>query len=130
MYTPKLAKDIRNPLEAGLACVSGKWKTRIICALMNGGPMRYKQVKANLSGVTDAVLAQTLKELTTDEIVARTQYDEMPVRVEYALTVKGQAAIPMLQGIARWTQAYNPEWAQVRCGCGRPDCLFDQPREH
>ncbi|NLR32662.1 winged helix-turn-helix transcriptional regulator [Levilactobacillus tujiorum] len=127
MYTPKLEKDYRNPLEVGLAFLSGKWTTRIICALANEQPLRYKALKARASGVTDAVLAATLKDLTTHGIIQRQQFNEIPLRVEYRLTDKGTAALPMLKSICQWTQQYNDLAGQVRCGCGQDNCQFDLP---
>ncbi|GEO70577.1 winged helix-turn-helix transcriptional regulator [Levilactobacillus acidifarinae] len=125
MYVPKLEKDIRNPLEAGLASFEGKWKTRVICALTQTPNLRYSALKSAMGNITDAVLTTTLKELTADQIINRIQYNEIPLRVEYNLTKKGRAAIPMLSAICQWTQTFNPEWGQVKCGCGTANCLFD-----
>lgn len=125
MYEHKTENDFRSPLEKGLAAFDGKWKTRIICCLSNNGSLRYTALKKELDGITDAVLALTLKELTDYSIISRTQFNEIPVRVEYDLTKKGIEALPILKDICQWTQKYNPKSEQVRCGCGRPDCKFD-----
>ena len=86
MYQPKMEKDIRCPLEYGLAIFGGKWKSRIIC-----------------------VLSSTLKELIADGMVLRTSYDEIPPRVEYQLTEKGTSVLPILQQICQWAGAYHKE---------------------
>ena len=78
MYQPKMEKDIRCPLEYGLAIFGGKRKSRIIC-----------------------VLSSTLKELIADGMVLRTSYDEIPPRVEYQLTEKGTSVVPILQQICQ-----------------------------
>lgn len=103
MYKPKLEKDIRCPLEYGLTVFGGKWKSRIICILAEKKTLRYSCIRDEMTNITDAVLAATLKELIADEIITRKSYDEMPPRVEYSLTGKGQSVVPILQSICRWS---------------------------
>ena len=107
MYKPKLEKEIRCPLEYGLGIFGGKWKARILCILAEKGVLRYNTVRKELTDITDAVLAASLKELTADGIVERIQYNEIPPRVEYLLTEKGQSVIPILQSICRWSGMYH-----------------------
>lgn len=109
MYQHKMEKDIRCPLEYGLQIFGGKWKSRIICVLAEKGTLRYSMLRKEMSNITDAVLATTLKELISDGIVARQSYDEIPPRVEYCLTEKGKSVIPILQSICKWSGAYNKE---------------------
>lgn len=107
MYKPKLEKDIRCPLEYGLTVFGGKWKSRIICVLAEKETLRYSSIRKEMTNITDAVLAATLKELITDEIIKRQSYDEIPPRVEYSLTSKGQSVVPILQSICRWSGVYH-----------------------
>lgn len=109
MYKPKLKKDIRCPLEYGLDIFGGKWKSRIICVLAEKEILRYSTLRKEMTNITDAVLATTLKELITDGMVQRQQFDEIPPRVEYCLTDKGKSVIPILQSICRWSGAYHRE---------------------
>ena len=109
MYKHKLEKDIRCPLEYGLDVFGGKWKSRIICVLAAKNVLRYSSLRKEMTNITDAVLAATLKELIADGIVAREQYNEIPPRVEYSLTEKGVSVIPILQSICRWSGAYHKE---------------------
>lgn len=119
MYQKKLAEDIRCPLEYGLDIFGGKWKSRVICVLAAAGtPLRYSQVRGELGNITDAVLAATLKELIASGMVSRRSYDEIPPRVEYSLTEKGQSAVPILQSICRWSGLFykeDPEERLTRC---------------
>lgn len=96
MYEPKLEKDIRCPLEYGLDVFSGKWKSRIICVLADKKVLRYSSLRKEMINITDAVLASALKELISDGIIDRHQYDEIPPRVEYSLTEKGKSVVPIL----------------------------------
>lgn len=109
MYKPKLDKDIRCPLEYGLDIFGGKWDSRIICVLAEKKTLRYSELRKELSNVTDAVLAATLKSLISHEIVSRKSYDEIPPKVEYSLTEKGFSVVPILQNICRWAGAYHKE---------------------
>lgn len=109
MYKPKLEKDIRCPLEYGLDVFGGKWDSRIICVLAAKETLRYSELRKELSNITDAVLAASLKSLIKNEIVNRKSYDEIPPRVEYSLTEKGVSVVPILQSICRWSGAYYKE---------------------
>lgn len=59
--------------------------------------------------ITDAVLASTLKDLISNQIVVRKAYDEIPPRVEYTLTEKGQSVVPILQSICKWSGIFYKE---------------------
>lgn len=109
MYEHKLEKDIRCPLEYGLAVFGGKWKSRVICVLAEKKILRYSGIRKEMANITDAVLAATLKELIADDIIQRKQFDEIPPRVEYSLTEKGISVVPILQSICRWSGAYHKE---------------------
>lgn len=109
MYQAKLEKDIRCPLEYGLTVFGGKWRSRIICVLAEKGTLRYSSLRKEMTNITDAVLASTLKELIADDIVKREQFNEIPPRVEYCLTEKGHSVVPILQTICMWSGAYHKE---------------------
>lgn len=109
MYKKKLAADIRCPLEYGLEVFGGKWKSRIICVLAAQEPLRYSQLRREMSNITDAVLAATLKDLLGTGMIQRRSYDEIPPRVEYSLTDKGHSVVPILQSICRWAGLFYKE---------------------
>ena len=109
MYQHKMEKDIRCPLEYGLEVCGGKLKSRVICVLAEKKILRYSEIRKEMTNITDAVLATTLKELIAYGIVNRKQYDEIPPRVEYSLTEKGVSVVPILQRICSWSGAYHKE---------------------
>lgn len=122
MYQHKMEKDIRCPLEYGLGIFGGKWKSRIICVLAERGTLRYSAIRKEMSNITDAVLAATLKELIADDMVQRNSFDEIPPHVEYCLTEKGNSVIPILQSICRWSGAYQKEEkANIMAHCKKCD---------
>ena len=107
MYQKKMAPDIRCPLEYGLNIFGGKWKPRIICVLNEKKVLRYSGIRKEMMNITDAVLAAALKELIGDGIVERKSYDEIPPRVEYSLTEKGNSVVPILQSICAWSGIFR-----------------------
>lgn len=109
MYQPKLEKDIRCPLEYGLDIFGGKWKSRVICVLAEKETLRYSALRKEMTNITDAVLAATLKELIADGIIDRMQFNEIPPRVEYSLTDKGRSVVPILQSICKWAGIFHQE---------------------
>ena len=108
-YQKKLEDDIRCPLEYGVAIFGGKWKSRIVCVLSANERLRYSELRKEMGNITDAVLASALKELIANGIVKRQSYDEIPPRVEYSLTEKGQSVVPILQSICHWAGVFYKE---------------------
>lgn len=100
--TPKMPGSVDCPLNHALSLIGGKWRLPIIWALNRSGTLRYNELKRQLPGVTSMMLTQVLKDLETYGIVRRTQYPEIPPRVEYTLTDTGLALIPALESLARW----------------------------
>lgn len=89
-------------LKKVINIVGGKWKVMILCVIDNDDVVRYGDMKRAVYGITNTMLAHSLKELEADGMVIRTQYDEMPVRVEYSLTDKAKSLIPILLDLKRW----------------------------
>ena len=107
-YHPKYEKKFSTPFEHGLELFGGKWSSRIIGILHLKEPLRYSDFKDLLPGLTDPVLSNNLKKLIREEIIVRTQYDEIPPRVEYRLTTKGWELVYLCQQICSWCCKYYP----------------------
>lgn len=89
-------------LDATLRVVSGKWKPLILYFLCQGGPTRYGELRRAVRDVSDKVLIQQLKELESDRLVKRTDYQEVPPRVDYALTPLGESLAKALVPLCTW----------------------------
>ena len=73
-----------------------------LCVIDRDEVVRYGDLKRAVFGITNTMLAQSLKELEADGLVIRKQYDEMPVRVEYSLSKKAKTLIPILLDLKKW----------------------------
>ncbi len=89
-------------LKKVIDTVGGKWKIMILCVIDNNEVVRYGELNRSIHGITNTMLANSLKELEADGLVERKQYDEMPVRVEYNLTEKAKSLIPILFELKKW----------------------------
>lgn len=89
-------------LKRVLDLVGGKWKILILCAMNKYGTIRYGELRRVIAGITNTMLAQSLKELEADGLIRRTVYDGRPVRVDYDLTDKTEALIPILLELQAW----------------------------
>ncbi len=89
-------------LKKVINIVGGKWKIMILCVIDNNEVVRYGEIRRTVHGITNTMLANSLKELEADGLVERKMYDEMPVRVEYNLTDKTKSLIPILLELKKW----------------------------
>jgi DNA-binding HxlR family transcriptional regulator len=70
-------------------------------------PVRYKQFKKTLKGVSSKTLASRLKKLEKGGILDRQTYNEIPPRVEYRLTGKGQELVESVMGLLQWMKKWS-----------------------
>ena len=89
------SKTYQNPVEFALDFIGGKWKMPILWRLRDG-PMRYGELRASTADITTKMLTQQLRELERDGYVTRTVFPVVPPHVEYALTERGKASIPVI----------------------------------
>jgi DNA-binding HxlR family transcriptional regulator len=90
------------PLKNAMGLIGGKWKVPILCALHQDGTTRYNELKRKIRGITNTMLASSLRELEEAGLIIRRQFMEMPVRVEYSLTDYCNDLLPILTQLAQW----------------------------
>ena len=93
-------------LKKVLNIIGGKWKILLLCVIDDKGVMRYGELRRAVYGITNTMLAQSLKEMEEDGLIERRQYREMPVRVEYSLTEKAHSMIPILLELKHWGETH------------------------
>ncbi|SIT75962.1 winged helix-turn-helix transcriptional regulator [Edaphobacillus lindanitolerans] len=86
--------------EQAVSLLSRRWNALIIYSLLDG-PSRFCEVTETI-GISNRLLSERLKELETDGIVSRTVSGDSPVRIQYSLTEKGMALLPVLQELESW----------------------------
>ena len=92
------------PLHHAMSLIGGKWKVQILCAVHNAGSIRYNALRSKLGGISNTVLASALRELERDGLVARQEYLEVPVRVEYSPTEDCRELLPILEQLSDWAE--------------------------
>lgn len=88
--------------------IAGKWKPLILYFVAQGGPTRYGALRRAVRDVSDKMLIQQLKELEADDLVKRTDYKEIPPRVDYSLTPLGRSLAEVTRVFAQ-REALNRE---------------------
>src|SRR5438876_325241 len=102
---PKIEKHPGCVAEAA-AIMGNKW-TALLVMELSKGPARFTALEGVLKGISPRTLSQRLDELETRSILSRKTYAEVPPRVEYKLTQKGQDLIPILISMAKWGDKYR-----------------------
>ncbi|MDQ7908169.1 helix-turn-helix domain-containing protein [Phytohabitans sp. ZYX-F-186] len=118
---------MREPLDADMftGCtttapliqIGDKWTAKII-ACLRGGPRRFSELQVPLRGVTPKVLSESLRAMRRDGLVTRTAYDEIPLRVEYALTPLGRSLLEPMAACCAWSEAHLPAVRAARDASG------------
>jgi DNA-binding HxlR family transcriptional regulator len=96
-----------NPCPVGCCAeiISGKWTLLLIRDLAEGS-QRFCGLERSLDGISPRTLSLRLRALEDNGIVERRTYPEVPPRVEYALTDKGKALVPLIEDM----RAYGRRW--------------------
>ncbi|MET0498631.1 MAG: helix-turn-helix domain-containing protein [Steroidobacteraceae bacterium] len=103
-YTPMTAA---LDLAVVFKILEGRWKLVILFHLFGGQVQRFSDLEKLIPDVTQKMLAQQLRRLEADGIVLRTDYQEVPPRVDYRLTQWGETLCPALDGILKWAESCN-----------------------
>jgi DNA-binding HxlR family transcriptional regulator len=89
------------PLTAALAAVGGKWKLIIVYWLADS-TKHFAALRQLMSGISQKVLTQQLRELMSDGIVHREPKGKVPAPVEYSLTEYGRSVLPLVEDVRLW----------------------------
>ena len=90
------------PVTALLLILQGKWKFLILYEMCINDNIRFGELRKSIGGITNTMLTTSLRELESDGLVSRRQYNEIPPRVEYALTQKGKELLPVFYQMTLW----------------------------
>jgi DNA-binding HxlR family transcriptional regulator len=97
----------RCPVCRTAEIISGKWTLLLIRDLADGS-RRFCELERSLEGISPRTLSLRLRALEEEGIVARNTFPEVPPRVEYALTEKGEALVPLIEDMRRYGRRWLP----------------------
>jgi DNA-binding HxlR family transcriptional regulator len=100
------------PVLATAQVVAGKW-TLLMLRDLAEGPRRFSELQRSLRGISPRTLSVRLRALEEEGIIARREFAEMPPRVEYRLTEKGRALVPIVDAM----REYGREWLGAAESC-------------
>ena len=82
--------------------LGGRWKARIIWALMREGTLRFSEIRAACPPISDRILSLELKELAAWGFIDRKEYPVIPPKTEYRLSPAGETLRPVMAAMAEW----------------------------
>lgn len=99
------SKPFGCSVEATLSVIGGRWKPVILFQLMEG-KKRFGELRKSITGITQRMLTNQLRELERDGIISRKVFAEIPPKVEYSLTTLGKSLNPILYCMRDWGAEY------------------------
>ena len=95
----------RCPFATAQRLIQGKWAI-LILQDVSGGPIRYNALQREMPKMTHATLSAQLKQLEAEGLIVRTEYAQIPPKVEYSLSEIGEKFGPVLESIQTWGMEY------------------------
>jgi DNA-binding HxlR family transcriptional regulator len=87
--------------------MGGKWKARIVWALIRNEPLRFSELRRACPPISDRILSKELKELEDWGLLSRKEYPVVPPKTEYRLTKLGRTLEPVMAAMAEWGGAHR-----------------------
>lgn len=97
----------RTGFNYTLSLVSGKYKLTVLYAIYRHKIIRFNELQRYLKLVSHKTLSNTLKELEKDDLIIRKEYFQIPPKVEYSLSKKGETFIPILYKMCKWGELHQ-----------------------
>ena len=91
-----------------LSLISGKYKMVILFCLMEFEIVRYNELKGYIKSISHKTLSSSLKELEKDQLIIRKEYPQIPPKVEYSLSDRGQSLMKILDQLCIWGENNRP----------------------
>ena len=108
--------NVRDPACPGrqlFDLVTSRWAALVLVDLMDG-PQRWSELRRRAGGVSDKMLAQTLRDLEAGGLITRTVHTSRPPTVQYALTDLARGVTPALQHLQDWAEQHTGDYAHHR----------------
>lgn len=92
-----------------LSLINGKYKMTILYTIGQFGTIRTNEMQLYIADISFKTLSANLKELERDELIIRKEYHQVPPKVEYSLTKKGETLLPILNAMCAWGYMHRDE---------------------
>lgn len=92
-------------IASAMEIIGSKW-TALILRDLSSGPKRFSELEKSVGTINPRTLSQRLDDLERHRIVSKRSFSEVPPRIEYTLTQKGQDLVPVLRQMAAWGNKY------------------------
>lgn len=102
------AFHVNCPARVVLDHVTSRWAVLILTAVRDG-PLRFSQLHTKIEGISEKMLAQTLRTLAQDGLIRRTVHPSTPPMVSYAPTQLGDGITLLLHGLMSWIGEHAAE---------------------
>jgi|TARA_B110000263_G_C15126926_1_gene427002 DNA-binding HxlR family transcriptional regulator len=102
----KVDVNDKCPLTYAVRITGGKWKPIIIYRLYNG-LNRFGILHRSIEGISKNMLTRELREMEANKILTRKIFAEIPPKVEYTLTKKGEGLIPVFDNLVNWAENFK-----------------------
>ncbi len=90
------------PIRDIISRISSKWAMLVLVTLHSNGTMRFNDIQKSIGEVSQRMLTVTLRSLEADGLIHRKVYPEVPPKVEYKLSERGESLMPLLQSLIDW----------------------------
>jgi len=111
----KCEKKPRCTIESIVDIIGKKWNLLIIWHL-RGGCLRFTELQQRICNVNSKTITKHLRDLEGHAVITRRVYAEVPPRVEYALTERGEALLPIIESMLEWGGAHLSPAEEERTG--------------
>lgn len=92
-----------------LSLINGKYKMVILYCLNEFKIVRYNELKRYIKTISHKTLSNALKELEKDKLIIRKEYPQIPPKVEYSLSPKGESLVGILDQLCLWGETHKDE---------------------
>jgi DNA-binding HxlR family transcriptional regulator len=110
---PGSGDEVHCPVRDVLDCIGDRWSLLTLSAL-EGGTLRFTELKRAIGDISQRMLAQTLRTLERDGYVSREVFPTIPPRVEYTLTDLGESLLARVKPLVRWADENHARVRKAR----------------
>ncbi len=105
---PQCTTQQRACVAMAAQIISAKWTPQLLFAMSNG-VQRFCELQKEVGGINPRTLSARLDELEQAGIISKKAYAEVPPRIEYVLTDKGNDLFPILEQMVEWGSKYHAD---------------------